>query len=130
VAGDEVIPAAGDVSFGIEAEDVGGDGIAMVVVVEEPAVERGGAKSGLDGVEVHEGIGSSQLSAFSSQLVLGGVRSFRPCQENKDVATLFLRDGDGDFAAGVALRRCSGMARGCDLRCRASRTGLEFGRSA
>ena len=59
--GDVVVPAAGDVSLGIEAEDVRGDGIAMVVVVKEPAVNRGrvgGGRSegGLDGFEIHEGI--------------------------------------------------------------------------
>ena len=44
-----------------------GDGVAVMVVVEEPAVEGGRAESGLDGVEVHEGIValSFQLSAFS-----------------------------------------------------------------
>ena len=37
--GDEVEPAAGDEAVLVEAEDAVGDGIAMVVVVEEPAVE-------------------------------------------------------------------------------------------
>ena len=47
--GNEVVPAAGDVGFGIEAEDLGGNGVAMVVIVKEPAVERGvsGERPGL-----------------------------------------------------------------------------------
>ena len=53
--GNEVVPAAGDVGLGIEAEDMRRDGIAVMVIVEEPAVERGFAQSSLDGVEiVHE----------------------------------------------------------------------------
>ncbi len=51
--GDEVVPAAGDVGVGVEAEDAVGDGVAVVMVVEEPAVEVGVAQSGLDGFEVH-----------------------------------------------------------------------------
>ena len=50
---DEVIPAARDVRLGIEAKDACGDGIAVMVVVEEPAVERGFAEGCLDGVEIH-----------------------------------------------------------------------------
>ena len=42
--GNEVVPAARDVGLGVEAEDALGDGIAVVVVVKEPAVERGVAK--------------------------------------------------------------------------------------
>jgi hypothetical protein len=37
--GDEVEPAAGDEAVFVEAEDAVGDGVAVVVVVEEPAVE-------------------------------------------------------------------------------------------
>jgi hypothetical protein len=44
VGGDEVVPAAGDVGVGVEAEDASGDGVAVVVVVKEPAVEGGGAE--------------------------------------------------------------------------------------
>ena len=54
--GNEVVPAARDVRFWVEREDLRGDGIAMMVIVEEPAVERGFAQSGLDGVEIHTGM--------------------------------------------------------------------------
>ena len=37
--GDEVEPAAGDEAIGVEREDAIGDGVAVVVVVEEPAVQ-------------------------------------------------------------------------------------------
>jgi hypothetical protein len=53
LGGDEVVPAAGDVGLLVEAEDVRGDGVAVVVVVEEPAVEAGVAECGLNCVEVH-----------------------------------------------------------------------------
>ena len=50
---DEVIPAAGDVGVRIEAKDACSDGIAVVMIVKEPAVEGGGAKSGLNGFQLH-----------------------------------------------------------------------------
>ena len=37
--GDEVEPAAGDEGVWVEAEDAIGDGVAVVVIIEEPAVE-------------------------------------------------------------------------------------------
>jgi hypothetical protein len=49
----EVIPAAGYVRIGIEAQDVRGNGIAMMVIVEEPAVNLGLAQRSLNGVEIH-----------------------------------------------------------------------------
>jgi hypothetical protein len=51
--GDEVKPAAGDVAVGREAEDAEAEWVAIVMVVEEPAVEVGVAQGGLDGFEVH-----------------------------------------------------------------------------
>ena len=42
--GNEVVPAARDVGIGIERENARGDGIAMMVIVEEPAVKRGFAE--------------------------------------------------------------------------------------
>jgi len=53
--GNEVVPAARDVGLRVEAKDARGDGIAMVMVVEEPAVKGGVAQSGLDLVEIHTG---------------------------------------------------------------------------
>jgi hypothetical protein len=53
VCGNEVIPAAGYVRTGIEAQDVRGNGIAMMVIVEEPAVNVGLAQRSLNGVEIH-----------------------------------------------------------------------------
>ena len=49
----EVVPAARDVRVGIEAKNVRGDGITMMMIVKKPAVDVGLAKSGLDGVEIH-----------------------------------------------------------------------------
>ena len=46
--GDEVEPAAGDEGVFVEAEDAVGDGVAVVMVVEEPAVKVGVAQRGLD----------------------------------------------------------------------------------
>jgi hypothetical protein len=46
--GDEVVPAAGDVRLGIEAQDASGDGVAVMVVVKEPAVEAGFAQMRLE----------------------------------------------------------------------------------
>ena len=48
--GDEVEPAAGDEAVFVEAEDAIGDGVAVVVVVEEPAVELVLAERGLNRV--------------------------------------------------------------------------------
>ena len=53
VGGDEVEPAAGDEGVLVEAEDAVGDGVAVVVVVEEPAVEVLFAERRLNRVEVH-----------------------------------------------------------------------------
>src|ERR1700721_4727969 len=55
LGGDVVVPAARDVCLEVEAEDGCGDGVAVVVVVEEPAVEAGVAKGGLDRFKVHRG---------------------------------------------------------------------------
>src|SRR5580658_4379029 len=51
--GDEIEPAAGDVHGGVEAKDAVGEGIAVVMVVEEPGVEVGVTQSGLDCGDVH-----------------------------------------------------------------------------
>ena len=64
--GNEVVPAARDEGFRVEREDVRGDGIAVMVVVEEPAVERGVAEGGLDWVEIHTGIGYARLRSNTS----------------------------------------------------------------
>ena len=53
---DEVVPAAGDVGVGVEAEDRVGEGVAVVVVVEEPAVNFIFAEGLLDGSEVEFGL--------------------------------------------------------------------------
>jgi len=50
---DQVVPAPGDVGVRVETEDAGGDGVAMMVVVEEPAVELSFAEGGLDGFQLH-----------------------------------------------------------------------------
>jgi hypothetical protein len=59
LGGDEVVPAAGDVAAG-DSQDAVGEVVAVVVVVEEPAVEIIFAEGGLDGGEVHGG-GASGL---------------------------------------------------------------------
>ena len=59
--GNVVIPAAGDVRLGIEAKDALANGIAVMMVVEEPAVVSGVAQGGLNRVQVHSG--DSTLSA-------------------------------------------------------------------
>ena len=53
--GNEVVPTARDVRFFVEREDVRGNGIAVMVIVKEPAVESGVAEGRLDGVEIHTG---------------------------------------------------------------------------
>jgi hypothetical protein len=50
---DEVEPAARDEAGGVEAEDAIGNGVAMMVVVKEPAVEFLVADCGLESFEVH-----------------------------------------------------------------------------
>ena len=55
LGGDVVVPAARDVGLRVEAQDVGGDGVAMMVIVKQPAVEVGLAEGGLNGFEVHTG---------------------------------------------------------------------------
>jgi len=52
-SGNEVVPAASDVRFRIEAENALADGIAVMVVIEEPAVEVRIAQSGLNCFQVH-----------------------------------------------------------------------------
>src|ERR1035437_7459647 len=51
--GDEVVPAARDVRFGVQAQDVGGDGVAVMMIVKQPAVYGGLAESGLDRFSIH-----------------------------------------------------------------------------
>ena len=53
VGGDEVIPAAGDEALGVETEDAAGDGVAVVMVIEEPAIKSSGGDGVLQGVEIH-----------------------------------------------------------------------------
>ena len=59
--GDVVVPAAGDVGFGVEAEDALADGVAMVVIVEEPAVVAGVTEGRLNRVQVHRGHSSAWI---------------------------------------------------------------------
>ena len=54
--GDEVEPAAGDVEVVAEAEDAIADGIAIVMVVEEPAVDLGVAQCRLNLENFHVAI--------------------------------------------------------------------------
>ena len=75
--GNEVVPAASDVGVLVEREDVLGDGIAVVVVVKEPAVERGVAKGGLDLVEVHTDRISQAAELASSRPLR---RTFAVCE--------------------------------------------------
>lgn len=53
--GNEVIPAARDVGLGVEAQYALPHWIAVVVIVEEPAIETGFAESGLHFIELHAG---------------------------------------------------------------------------
>ena len=53
---DEVVPAAGDVGGGVEAEDRVGEGIAMMMVIEEPAINFIFAEGLLDGEEIELGL--------------------------------------------------------------------------
>jgi hypothetical protein len=41
------------VGVGVEAEDAFADGVTVMMVVEEPAIELGVAESGLYGVQLH-----------------------------------------------------------------------------
>src|ERR1019366_4237293 len=67
--GHKVVPAAGDVGFFIEAEDAAGDGIAVVMVVKEPAVVAGLAQCGLNGFEVHGGMITRRMgSGYAGKL--------------------------------------------------------------
>ena len=50
---DEIEPASGDVGVRIEAEDAVGEGVAVVMVVEEPAVEVLVAQGRLNCLKVH-----------------------------------------------------------------------------
>ena len=50
---DEVVPAARDVRVRINAQDARGDGVAVMVIVKEPAVDLRGAKSGLNCFQLH-----------------------------------------------------------------------------
>ena len=57
--GDDVVPAAADEAVVGQAEDAGGNGVAVMMIVEEPGFDAGLAQSGLNRVEVHrvQGIG-------------------------------------------------------------------------
>jgi hypothetical protein len=68
LGGNEVVPAAGDVGFFVEAQDVGGDGIAVVMIVKEPAVAAGFEERSLNRLEIHEVHSSCRVSAVSFQL--------------------------------------------------------------
>ena len=54
MGGNQVVPAPCDVQTLGQAEDAVGQGIAAVVIIEEPAVQAGITEGGLDGLEVHE----------------------------------------------------------------------------
>ena len=55
-SGDVVIPPSRDVGLGIEAEDSLANGVAVVMIVKEPAVVTGIAERRLNCVQVHSGI--------------------------------------------------------------------------
>ena len=91
--GDEVIPAAGDVGVRIEAEDASGDRIAVVMIVEEPAVELRGAKGGLNGFQLH---GESIRHLRGGTKRLDRPACLRSLCTNFDFARIFtVTDADG-----------------------------------
>src|SRR5947209_4443734 len=53
LGGHVVVPAAGDVGLGVEAKNALADGIAMMMVVEQPAVMAGFAQRSLDCLQIH-----------------------------------------------------------------------------
>jgi len=53
--GHKVVPAARDVRLFVQAQNALGDGVAVMMVVEEPAVKAGLAECGLNRVKVHTG---------------------------------------------------------------------------
>ncbi len=53
LGGNDVVPAAADQSLIGEAEDGGGERIAMVMVVEQPRIDAGALQRRLDSFEVH-----------------------------------------------------------------------------
>ncbi len=63
LCGDEVVPAARDVRLGVEAEDALADGVAVVMIVEEPAIEPGFAQRGLNRIEIHKGNDTRMMAA-------------------------------------------------------------------
>ncbi len=71
--GNEVVPAARDVGLGIETKDGRGDGIAVVVVVKEPAVKRSIAQGRLDGIEIHHGTGYAGAAWSGRDTALGAL---------------------------------------------------------
>ena len=76
VGGDEVEPAAGDKAAFVEAEDAVGDGVAVVVIVEEPAVEVVFANCRLNCLEIH----AYYLSVRTKQ---GSVRILSACSTSQ-----------------------------------------------
>ncbi|HEY6541047.1 MAG TPA: hypothetical protein VIZ18_08925, partial [Ktedonobacteraceae bacterium] len=70
--GHEVVPTPRDVQAFAQSEDAVGDGIVMVMVVKEPAVELGLSQSFLNCLKLH--ISADSISAISWQmLVAAGV---------------------------------------------------------
>jgi hypothetical protein len=67
---DVVVPAACDVGLGVEPEDAGGDGVAVMVVVKQPAVKAGLADCGLDCVDSAIRSRISQILADSTSSTL------------------------------------------------------------
>ena len=55
LGGNEVVPAARDVRVFVEPQNARGDGIAVMMIVEQPAVKAGFAQRGLNRVEIHNG---------------------------------------------------------------------------
>ena len=64
--GHEVIPAPRDVQPFAQPEDAVRDGITMMMVVEEPAIEPGLTQSFLDRIELH--ISADSIPAISRQM--------------------------------------------------------------